>query len=85
MGWAGEQASAVVQGCAGVCGDGVDAGAGQGDGGARASGRSARASASSNRGVRLLGSDVSSAGRLFYRAGAGASLKPREVRTYVPA
>lgn len=32
------------------------------------------------RGVRLLGSDVSSAGRLFYRAGAGASLKPREVR-----
>ena len=34
-----------------------------------------------NRGVRLLGSDVSSAGRLFYRAGAGASLKPREVRT----
>ena len=33
-----------------------------------------------SRGVRLLGSDVSSAGRLFYRAGAGASLKPREVR-----
>jgi len=32
------------------------------------------------RGVRLLGSDVSSAGRLFYRAGAGASLKPREVQ-----
>ena len=32
------------------------------------------------RGVRLLGSDVSSAGRLFYRAGAGASLRPREVR-----
>ncbi|CAL8462025.1 g1556 [Coccomyxa elongata] len=31
------------------------------------------------RGVRLLGSDISSAGRLFYRAGAGASLKPREV------
>lgn len=38
-----------------------------------------------NRGVRLLGSDVSSAGRLFYRAGAGASLKPREVRTCVSA
>lgn len=33
------------------------------------------------RGVRLLGSDISSAGRLFYRAGAGASLKPREVCT----
>ncbi|CAK0783736.1 hypothetical protein CVIRNUC_006935 [Coccomyxa viridis] len=32
------------------------------------------------RGVRLLGSDVSSAGRLFYRAGAGASLRPREVQ-----
>lgn len=32
------------------------------------------------RGCRLLGSDLSSAGRLFYRAGAGASLKPREVR-----
>ncbi|EIE25017.1 hypothetical protein COCSUDRAFT_40379 [Coccomyxa subellipsoidea C-169] len=31
------------------------------------------------RGVRLLGQDCSSAGRLFYRAGAGASLKPREV------
>ena len=37
-----------------------------------------------NRGVRLLGSDVSSAGRLFYRAGAGASLKPREARTFLP-
>ena len=33
------------------------------------------------RGCRLLGSDLSSAGRLFYRAGAGASLKPREVQT----
>ncbi|KAK9908964.1 hypothetical protein WJX75_005261 [Coccomyxa subellipsoidea] len=31
------------------------------------------------RGVRLLGQDCNSAGRLFYRAGAGASLKPREV------
>ena len=38
-----------------------------------------------NRGVRLLGSDVSSAGRLFYRAGAGASLKPREVRSCASA
>ena len=34
-----------------------------------------------SRGCRLLGSDLSSAGRLFYRAGAGASLKPREVHT----
>jgi hypothetical protein len=31
------------------------------------------------RGIRLLGSDMSTAGRLFYRAAAGASLKPREV------
>ena len=36
------------------------------------------------RGVRLLGSDVSSAGRLFYRAGAGASLRPREGRLDKP-
>ena len=31
------------------------------------------------RGIRLLGTDLQSAGRLFARAGAGASLKPREV------
>ena len=61
-GLAGEQASAVVQGCAGVCGDGVDAGAGQGDGGARASGKIREGVGFFNRGVRLLGSDVSSAG-----------------------
>jgi hypothetical protein len=36
------------------------------------------------RGVRLLGQDCNSAGRLFYRAGAGASLKPREVRHLAP-
>ena len=36
------------------------------------------------RGIRLLGSDVNSAAVLFYRAAAGASLKPREART-VPA
>lgn len=33
------------------------------------------------RGIRLLGSDVNSAAVLFYRAAAGASLKPREART----
>ena len=32
------------------------------------------------RGIRLLGTDLQSAGRLFTRAGAGASLKPREAR-----
>ena len=32
------------------------------------------------RGIRLLGSDVNSAAVLFYRAAAGASLKPREAR-----
>ena len=31
-------------------------------------------------GVRLLGSDVASAGRVFYRACAGASVRRREVR-----
>ena len=31
------------------------------------------------RGIRLLGTDLQSAGRLFTRAAAGASLKPREV------
>lgn len=30
------------------------------------------------RGIRLLASDISASGRLFYRAAAGASLKPRE-------
>jgi hypothetical protein len=33
-----------------------------------------------SRGLRLLWSDLRSAGRLFARAAAGASLKPREVR-----
>ena len=32
------------------------------------------------RGMRLLGSDLAAAGRLFVRAVAGASLRPREVQ-----
>lgn len=37
-----------------------------------------------SRGVRLLGSDVGNAGRLFSKAALGGTLKPREVRLFAP-
>ena len=84
--WHGERAAAVAaQGRAGVCRGRVDAGAGAKATVGEGVGKIREGVGFFNRGVRLLGSDVSSAGRLFYRAGAGASLKPREVRSCASA